>query len=57
MSKRVLILSGSPRKAGNSSVLCDQFMKGAQDAGHQVEKVPVAEKSVGYCVRKNWFKG
>lgn len=44
MSKRVLILSGSPRKTGNSNVLCDQFMKGAQEAGHQVEKVLVAEK-------------
>lgn len=49
MSKRVLILSGSPRKAGNSNVLCDQFMKGAQEAGHQVEKVRVAEKRIGYC--------
>ena len=49
MSKRVLILSGSPRKAGNSNVLCDQFMKGAQEAGHQVEKVRVAEKRILYC--------
>ena len=36
MSKRVLILSGSPRKGGNSDLLCDRFMKGAQEAGHQV---------------------
>jgi len=49
MSKKVLILSGSPRKAGNSDVLCDQFLKGAQEAGHQVEKVRVAEKRIGYC--------
>lgn len=49
MSKRVLILSGSPRKGGNSEVLCDQFMKGAQEAGHQVEKIRVAEKRIGYC--------
>jgi hypothetical protein len=28
MSKRVLIIGGSPRKAGNSNLLCDQFMKG-----------------------------
>ena len=49
MSKRVLILSGSPRKAGNSNALCDQFMKGAQEAGHQVEKLRVAEKRILYC--------
>lgn len=26
--KKVLILSGSPRKGGNSDILCDQFAKG-----------------------------
>ena len=30
MAKKVLILSGSPRKGGNSDLLCDQFLKGAQ---------------------------
>lgn len=49
MSKNVLILSGSPRKNGNSDALCDQFMKGAQEAGHQVEKIRVAEKKIGFC--------
>ena len=33
MSKKVLILSGSPRKGGNSDILCDEFLRGAQDAG------------------------
>ena len=37
MSKKVLILSGSPRKGGNSDILCDEFLRGAQDAGHKVE--------------------
>ena len=49
MSKNVLILSGSPRKNGNSDLLCDEFMKGAIKAGHQVEKIRVAEKNIGYC--------
>lgn len=49
MSKKVLILSGSPRKNGNSDLLCDEFMKGALEAGHQVEKIRVAEKNIGYC--------
>lgn len=49
MSKKVLILSGSPRKNGNSDILCDEFMRGAQDAGNDVEKIRVAEKKIGYC--------
>lgn len=47
--KKVLVLSGSPRKGGNSDLLCDQFVRGAEEAGHQVEKIRVAEKNVGYC--------
>ena len=49
MSKKVLILSGSPRKNGNSDILCDEFAKGAMEAGHEVEKIRVAEKKIGYC--------
>lgn len=49
MSKKVLILSGSPRKGGNSDILCDEFMKGAEKSGNTVEKIRVAEKKIGYC--------
>ena len=49
MSKNVLILSGSPRKNGNSDILCDEFMRGAQDSGNTVEKIQVSEKNIGYC--------
>ena len=49
MSKKVLILSGSPRKAGNSDILCDEFARGAVDAGHEVKKIRVAAKNVDYC--------
>lgn len=34
----ILILNSSPRKGGNSEVLCEQFQKGAQSAGHSVAK-------------------
>lgn len=50
MKKKVLILSGSPRKHGNSDLLCDEFMKGALEAGHEVEKIRVQEKNIGYCM-------
>lgn len=37
--KKVIILSSSPRKGGNSDLLCDRFMEGALSARHQVEKL------------------
>lgn len=49
MGKKVLILSGSPRKGGNSDLLCDAMMRGAVEAGHEAEKIRVAEKEIGYC--------
>lgn len=49
MSKKVLILSGSPRKGGNSDLLCDEFMKGAQESGNQVEKIFLRSKKVMPC--------
>lgn len=50
MSKKVLILSGSPRKNGNSDLLCNEFLRGAQEAGHTVEKIRVQEKKVACCL-------
>ena len=49
MGKHVLILSGSPRKGGNSDLLCDEFARGAQEAGNEVEKIRVAAKKVAPC--------
>lgn len=49
MSKKVLILSGSPRKGGNSDLLCDEFMRGAQEAGNEVEKIRVVSKKIAPC--------
>lgn len=49
MSKKVLILSGSPRKGGNSDLLCDEFMRGAQENGNVVEKIRITEKNVAPC--------
>lgn len=49
MMKNVLVLSSSPRKGGNSDLLCDQFINGAKEAGHQTEKVFLKEKNIKYC--------
>lgn len=47
--KNVLILSSSPRRGGNSDTLCDQFMRGAIEAGHSVEKIFLRDKTINYC--------
>lgn len=48
MGKQILILSGSPRKGGNSETLCAQFAKGAQEAGHTVELIRLHTKKLGF---------
>ncbi len=47
--KQVLILSASPRKKGNSDILCQQFKKGAEEAGHSVEQIYLYDKKIGFC--------
>ena len=48
--KNILIFCGSPRKGGNSDLLCEQFMAGAQEAGHKVEKIFVQEHKIAPCL-------
>ena len=47
--KNVLILSSSPRRGGNSDTLCDEFMQGAIESGHRVEKVFLRDKTIHPC--------
>lgn len=47
--KKVLIISASPRKNGNSGTLCNEFAKGATEVGHKVEKINLGDKKIGYC--------
>ena len=49
MSKKVLIVSTSLRKKGNSDALANAFMRGAENAGNSVEKVSLADKSINFC--------
>ena len=49
MNKKVLILSSSPRKDGNSETLAAAFAKGALEAGNLVETVHLREKNYGFC--------
>lgn len=50
MSKKVLVLSASPRKGGNSDLLCDRFIQGAQEAGNQAEKIFLRDRKISPCL-------
>lgn len=50
MAKKVLIISSSPRRDGNSEILCDKFAEGAAGKGNDVEKICLVEKKVNYCL-------
>ena len=47
--KNILVISSSPRKSGNSDTLCDEFVRGAAEAGHHVRKVRLAEHDIRFC--------
>lgn len=47
--KNILIISSSPRKNGNSQLLCEQFKRGAEEKGHMVTLVRLMEKIIGFC--------
>lgn len=49
MTKKILIVSSSPVKDGNSDTLCNEFMKGALSAGNQVEKISLRDLKIDYC--------
>jgi len=51
--KKVIILEGSPRRNGNSSILCDEFARGAQEVGCYVEKITIASKKISGCLGCN----
>lgn len=49
MNKKVVIVSSSPRKNGNSETLAKEFARGASDAGNQVEFITVRELKLEFC--------
>ena len=50
---KILVLTGSPRKNGNSNTLADYFIKGAQEAGHEIVRFDAAFKNVHPCIACN----
>ncbi|MBR4673467.1 MAG: flavodoxin family protein [Victivallales bacterium] len=50
---KILVLTGSPRRNGNSATLTEHFIKGAKEAGHSVERFDAAFKKVHPCIACN----
>lgn len=49
MSKKIVVITGSPRKNGNSFAMTDAFIKAAQAKGHTITRFDAALKKVGGC--------
>ena len=48
--KKVIVISTSLRPGSNSQALAEQFAKGAEAAGHQVEFVSLRGKEIKFCI-------
>lgn len=49
----ILVLTGSPRKQGNSNLLAAEFIRGAKEAGHSINRFDAAQSDVHGCIACN----
>lgn len=49
MGKNILVIVGSPRRNGNTEMLADAFIKGAEEAGNTVKKIHLNGMSLHGC--------
>ena len=50
---KITVLTGSPRRNGNSAYLAEQFIKGAEEKGHEMFRFDCAFKRVEPCLACN----
>ena len=46
---KIVVITGSPHKAGTSALLADKFIEGAQSKGHEVFRFNAAFKNITPC--------
>lgn len=51
---KIVLLTGSPRRSGNTNHLADQFIRGAQEAGHEVFRFDAATHNIKPCLGCNY---
>ena len=49
MGKHIVVITGSPRKNGNSFAMTDSFIKAAEAKGHTVTRLHEAFLKIGGC--------
>lgn len=49
MSKNIVVITGSPRKNGNSFAMTESFIKAAEAKGHTVTRFDAAMMNIGGC--------
>lgn len=49
MGKKIVVITGSPRKNGNSFAMTDAFIRAAEAKGHTVTRFDAALRPVGSC--------
>lgn len=49
MSKKIVVITGSPRKNGNSFAMVDAFIQAAEKLGHTVTRFDAADKKLTGC--------
>ena len=49
MGKKIVVITGSPRKDGNSFAMTSAFIEAAQKKGHSVTRFDAAMKKLGGC--------
>lgn len=47
---KAVIITGSPHKNGTTAYLADQFIKGAEEAGHEIFRFDAATRDVHPCI-------
>ena len=49
MGKKVVVITGSPRKGGNSDLLAEAFITAAEAKGHSVQRFDAGRMKIGGC--------
>ena len=46
---KIIVLMGSPNRRGSTSILVDEFVRGAEESGHQTEVIDVCHANIHPC--------
>lgn len=49
MGKKIVVITGSPRRKGNSFAMTEAFIKAAEEKGHAVTRFDTSFMNLGFC--------